>query len=115
MSTFDPTLIAVPILIVVADIAVYFVVGRLGRRSSGKGVKYDPFTGGEENIPRRGLYNTQLFIFAVLFMVVEAFALILAGSFVAPSSFYPILFLAGGGGVILLVTWWFMIVGRGEL
>jgi hypothetical protein len=78
-------------------------------------VKYEPFTGGEENIPRRGLYNTQLFIFAVLFMVVEAFALILAGSFVAPSSFYPILFLAGGGGVILLVSWWFMVVGGGEL
>jgi len=115
MSTFDPTLIAVPILIVITDIAVYFIVGRLGRRSSGKGSKYEPFTGGEESIPQRGLYNTQLFVFAVLFMVVETFALILAGSFVATSSFYPILFLMGGGGVILLVSWWFMIVGGGEL
>ena len=115
MSAFDPTLILVPILIVVADIVVYFFVGRLGRRSSGAGVKYEPFTGGEENIPQRGLYNTQLFVFAVLFMVVEAFALILAGSFAATSSFYPILFLVGGGGVILLVSWWFMIAGGGKL
>jgi len=112
MSTLDPFVIAGPILVVVADIIVYVGVGKLGKKSSGKGGKYQPFTGGEEQIPARGTYDTELFVFAALFMVVEAFALILAGSFASPTNFYPLLFLAGGGGVILITTWWLMLVGR---
>jgi NADH:ubiquinone oxidoreductase subunit 3 (subunit A) len=111
MPTLDPFVIAGPVLIVVADIIVYVAVGKLGTKSSGTGGKYQPFTGGEEQIPARGTYQSELFVFAALFMVVEAFALILAGSFASPTNFYPLLFLAGGGGVILVVTWWLMLVG----
>ena len=91
------------------------MVGRLGKKSSGSGVKYEPFTGGEEDIPSRGVYQSELFVFAMLFMVVEAFALILAGSFNAISNFYPLLFTLGGSGVIMLTIWWFLIVGGGKI
>ena len=111
MSSLDPFVIGGPILVVVSDIIVYVAVGKLGKKSSGKGGKYQPFTGGEEQIPARGTYQSELFVFAALFMVVEAFALILAGSFASPTNFYPLLFLAGGGGTILVVTWWLMLVG----
>jgi len=111
MSSLDPFVIAGPILVVVADIIVYVAVGKLGTKSSGKGGKFQPFTGGEEQIPARGTYQSELFVFAALFMVVEAFALILAGSFASATNFYPLLFLAGGGGVIVVITWWLLIVG----
>jgi len=111
MPALDPFVIAGPILVVVADVIVYVAVGKLGTKSSGKGGKYQPFTGGEEQIPTRGTYQSELFVFAALFMVVEAFALILAGCFASPTNFYPLLFLAGGGGVILVVTWWLILVG----
>jgi len=111
MTTLDPFVIAGPILVVVADIIVYVAVGKLGTKSSGKGGKFQPFTGGEEQIPARGTYESELFVYAALFMVVEAFALILAGSFASPTNLYPLLFLGGGGGVILVVTWWLLNVG----
>ena len=98
----------------VADLIVFTLVGKLGKRSSGKGTKYEPFAGGEQSIPTRGLYQSDLFIFAALFLVVEAFALLLAGSFAATSWFYPMLFLAGGGGVVTVVVWWYLLVGGGE-
>jgi hypothetical protein len=44
-------------------------------------------------------------------MVVEAFALLVAGSFASPTNLYPLLFLAGGGGIIIIATWWLLIVG----
>ena len=103
-----------PIVIIAADLAAYYLFSRLGGSTSGKGVKYQPFAGGEESIPTRGLYQSDLFVFASLFMVVEAFALLLAGSFLAPSNYYPILFLAGGGGVVTLAVWWFMLQGGGQ-
>jgi NADH:ubiquinone oxidoreductase subunit 3 (subunit A) len=103
-----------PLLIVVADIIVFTLVGSLGKRTKGEGVKYRPFSGGEDSIPTRGTYHSDLFIFAVLFLVVEAFALLLAGSFAASGAFYPILFLAGGGGMGIMVIWWYLFVGGGE-
>jgi NADH:ubiquinone oxidoreductase subunit 3 (subunit A) len=112
MDVFD--VVMGPIIIVLADLVVFTLIGRLGRKSTGKGTKYQPFTGGEEAIPARGLYQSDLFIFAALFLVVEAFALLLAGSFAATSAFYPLLFLVGGGGVVMVVVWWYLIVGGGE-
>ena len=111
MTTLDPMVIGGPLLIVVADLIVYIAVGKLGKKSSGKGNRYQPFTGGEEQIPVRGTYQSELFVFAAIFMVVEAFALLLAGSFASPTNFYPLLFLGGGGGAILIVTWWLLIAG----
>jgi NADH:ubiquinone oxidoreductase subunit 3 (subunit A) len=113
MATLD--IIIAPLLIVLADLVVYIIVGRLGKRSSGTGVKYEPFTGGEEDIPKRGLYQSELFVFAMLFMIVEAFALLLSGSYAATSNFYPLLFVLGGSGVIMLAIWWFLIAGGGRL
>ncbi len=103
-----------PLILVVADIIVLALVGRLGFRSTGKGAKYKPFTGGEEAGAIRGTYQSSLFVFAVLFLVVEAFALLLAGSYLASDSFYPLLFLTGGGAVLTITVWWFLYVGGGE-
>ena len=111
MTTLDLLVIGGPLLIVVVDLIVYIAVGRLGKRSSGKSNKYQPFTGGEEQIPVRGTYQSELFVFAAIFMVVEAFALLLAGSFASPTNFYPLLFLGGGGGAILIITWWLLVAG----
>lgn len=103
-----------PLIVVVADVIVLALVGRLGYRSRGRGAKYRPFTGGERLPAVRGTYQSSLFVFAVLFMVVEAFALLLAGSFLAEGSFYPLLFLTGGGAVLTITVWWFLYVGGGE-
>ncbi len=103
-----------PLILVVADIIVLALVGKLGFRSTGKGAKYKPFTGGEKAGAIRGTYQSSLFVFAVLFLVVEAFALLLAGSYLASDSFYPLLFLAGGGAVLTITVWWFLYVGGGE-
>jgi len=111
MTALDIMTVGGPFLIIAADLIIYLLVGRFGKRSSGKGDKYQPFTGGEEEIAPRGTYSSELFVYATLFMIAEAFALLLAGSFAATSYFYPLLFLAGGSGVILVVTWWLMIVG----
>jgi len=110
----DDLFILIPAAVIIADLAVYLLVGTWGKRSRGKGTKFEPFTGGEEAIPQRGLYRSELFVFAVLFMIVEGFALILAGSFTAPSNYYPLLYLAGGSGVILIATLWFMVAGGGK-
>lgn len=104
-----------PLIIVVADIIVFALVGMLGKRTRGTGTKFSPFTGGEDQVPTRGLYQSSLFVFAALFLVVEAFALILSGSFNAPGAYYPILFLAGGGSVLTVTVWWFLFAGGGEL
>jgi NADH:ubiquinone oxidoreductase subunit 3 (subunit A) len=102
-----------PIIIIIVDLLAFVLVGRLGRRSSGQGTKYEPFAGGEKSVPARGLYQSSLFIFAALFLVVETFALILAGSFEAPGNYYPLLFLLGGGSVITITVAWFMFAGGG--
>jgi NADH:ubiquinone oxidoreductase subunit 3 (subunit A) len=104
-----------PLLIVVADLLVFVLVGRLGKRSAGRGPKFEPFTGGEQSVPTRGTYQSSLFVFAALFLVVEAFALILSGSFEAPGAYYPLLFLAGGGSVVTVTVWWFLFAGGGDI
>ena len=102
-----------PLIIIVVDLVAYLLVGRLGKRTTGQGVKYEPFSGGEKSVPARGLYQSSLFVFAALFLVAEAFALMLAGSFEASGSFYPLLFLIGGGCVGLITIYWFMSSGGG--
>ncbi len=109
MSTLDS--IIAPLLIILVDILAFYIFGRMGKKSSGEGTKYEPFTGGEKDVPTRGLYQSNLFVFAALFLVVEVFALLLAGSYLAPNPYYPILFLLGGSGAILLVVWWLIVIG----
>ena len=103
-----------PLVIVAVDLIVFTLVGRLGRRTKGTGKKYEPFAGGEESVPTRGLYQSSLFIFAALFLVVETFALLLASSFEASSSYYPLLFLLGGGSVMTISVIWFLTAGGGR-
>jgi NADH:ubiquinone oxidoreductase subunit 3 (subunit A) len=103
-----------PAIIAAADLAVFYLVSRLGKRSTGKGAKFSPFSGGEESVPVRGIYQSNLFVFAALFLVTEAFALLLAGSYEAPGSYYPMLFLLGGGSIVTITTWWYINVGGGE-
>ena len=112
MTDFTDSLLG-PLVIVLVDIIAFLLVGRLGRRSTGKGTKYEPFAGGERAIPPRGLYQSSLFVFAALFLVVETFALILASSFEASGSYYPLLFLLGGGSVVTLTVLWFVSAGGG--
>jgi NADH:ubiquinone oxidoreductase subunit 3 (subunit A) len=102
-----------PLIIIVVDILAFLLVGRLGKRTHGQGVKYEPFSGGEKSVPARGLYQSSLFVFAALFLVIEAFALILAGSFEASGSYYPLLFLLGGGSVATVAIYWFISSGGG--
>lgn len=103
-----------PVIIAAVDILVFLLVGRLGRRTKGTGAKYEPFSGGEGSVPPRGVYQSSLFIFAALFLVVETFALLLAGSFEAGSSYYPLLFLLGGGSVMTISVVWFLTAGGGR-
>jgi NADH:ubiquinone oxidoreductase subunit 3 (subunit A) len=112
MTDFTDSLLG-PLLIVAVDLVAFILVGRLGKRTRGQGVKYEPFAGGEKSVPTRGLYQSSLFVFAALFLVVETFALILAGSFEASGSFYPLLFLLGGGSVVTITIYWFINVGGG--
>jgi len=112
MTDFTDSLLG-PLIIVVVDLLAFVLVGRLGRRSRGQGVKYEPFAGGEKSVPSRGLYQSSLFVFAALFLVVETFALIVAGSFEAPDYYYPLLFLVGGGSVVTITIYWFMATGGG--
>jgi NADH:ubiquinone oxidoreductase subunit 3 (subunit A) len=113
MAEFTDSLLG-PIIIILVDLLVFVLVGRLGRRTSGQGAKYQPFAGGEPAVPSRGLYQSSLFIFAALFLVVETFALLLAGSFTSQGSTYPLLFLVGGGGVMTITVLWFLEVGGGK-
>jgi hypothetical protein len=103
------------VVVVLADVVVFALFGKMGTKSSGKGVKYQPFTGGEGELPPRGTYQSNLFVFAALFIVVEAFALLLAGSFLALGAYYPFLFLLGGSSVIMTVVWWLSLAGGGGL
>jgi len=112
MTDFTDSLLG-PLIIIVVDLLAFVLVGRLGRRSRGQGVKYEPFAGGEKSVAPRGLYQSSLFVFAALFLVVETFALILAGSFEAPGTYYPLLFLVGGGSVVTITVYWFMSTGGG--
>jgi len=112
MTDFTDVILG-PLIIIVADLIAFLLVGRLGKRTRGQGVKYEPFSGGEKSVAPRGLYQSSLFVFAALFLVVEAFALILASSFEASGSFYPLLFLLGGGSVGLITVYWFMSSGGG--
>lgn len=112
MTDFTDALLG-PLIIVVVDLFAFLLVGSLGKRSRGTGVKYEPFAGGEKSVPARGLYQSSLFVFAALFLVAEAFALILAGSFEAPGPFYPLLFLVGGGSVGTAAIYWFISSGGG--
>jgi len=98
-------------LIIICNLIVYLFAGMAGRRVSGQDPKCEPFMGGEENIPARGHYRSELFIFAALFLVAESYTLALVGSYLSPSIGNVVLYLIGGAAVILISVWWLVTAG----
>ncbi len=99
------------VLIILCNLSVYIMVGIVSKRSAGNSPKFDPFMGGEENIPPRGHYRSELFVFAVLFLVAESYALILVGSYLSLNVYNVLLYLLGGAAVILISIWWLVTAG----
>jgi len=98
-------------LIVICNLVVYLIAGMAGRRISGQDPKCEPFMGGEENIPPRGHYRSELFVFAALFLVAESYTLALVSSYMSPSISNVVLYLLGGAAVILISVWWLVTAG----
>jgi len=96
-------------------LAFYFALGRLGKLSTGKGTKFDAFSGGEELPPERGKYHSELFVYAVLFVAFEVFGLLLASSIAAHGLLWPLLFTLAGGFSLFVLMVWFIGTGGSEL
>lgn len=99
------------ILIILCNLLVYSLAGLAGKRISNQNLKCEPFMGGEENIPPRGHYRSELFIFAALFLVAESYVLALSGSFLSPSTNNVAFYMIGGAAVILISIWWLVKAG----
>lgn len=93
----------------------YFAAGRLGRVSTGKGTKFDAFSGGEELPPERGKYHSELFVYAALFVSFEVVGLLLASSISARGLLWPLLFTLAGGFSLFVLMVWFVGTGGAEL
>ena len=76
----DFDLLGVILSVIVFVLAFYFLVGKLGRVSIGRGTKFDAFSGGEELPPERGKYHSELFVYAALFVAFEVVGLLIASS-----------------------------------
>jgi NADH:ubiquinone oxidoreductase subunit 3 (subunit A) len=96
-------------------LAFYFLAGRLGKVSTGTGAKYDAFAGGEELPPERGKYNSELFVYAALFVAFEVIGLLLASSISARGFLWPLLFTLSGGFSLFVMMVWFVGTGGAEL
>jgi NADH:ubiquinone oxidoreductase subunit 3 (subunit A) len=113
LASFD--LITVLGSVVLFVFVVYFLLGRLGEVSTGVGVKYDAFAGGEELPPERGKYHSELFVYAALFVAFEVFGLLLASSTAARGFLWPLLFTLAGGLSLFVLMLWFVGTGGAEL
>ena len=96
-------------------LAFYFAVGRLGKVSTGKGTKFDAFSGGEELPPERGKYHSELFVYAALFVAFEVVGLLLASSIAGRGLLWPLLFTIAGGFSLFVLMIWFVGTGGAEL
>lgn len=96
-------------------LALYFLVGRLGKVSTGSGAKFDAFAGGEELPPERGKYHSELFVYAALFVAFEVIGLLLASSIAARGFLWPLLFTLGGGFSLFVLMLWFVGTGGAKL
>lgn len=96
-------------------LALYIVVGRLGKISTGTGTKYEAFSGGEELPPERGKYHSELFVYAAIFVAFEVVGLLLASSVAAQGLLWPLLFTLAGGLSLFVLMLWFVGTGGAEL
>jgi NADH:ubiquinone oxidoreductase subunit 3 (subunit A) len=96
-------------------LSFYFLLGRLGKVSMGKGTKFDAFSGGEELSPERGKYHSELFVYAALFVAFEVVGLLLASSIAARGLLWPLLFTLAGGFSLFVMMVWFVGTGGAEL
>ena len=96
-------------------IASYFLLGRLGKLSTGTGTKFDAFSGGEELPHERGKYHSELFVYAALFVAFEVVGLLLASSIAARGLLWPLIFTLAGGFSLFVLMVWFVRTGGPEL
>jgi NADH:ubiquinone oxidoreductase subunit 3 (subunit A) len=108
-------LVAVVWSVILFVLAFYFLLGRLGKVSMGKGAKFDAFSGGEELPPERGKYHSELFVYAALFVAFEVVGLLLASSIAARGFLWPLLFTLAGGLSLFVLMVWFVGTGGAEL
>jgi len=101
--------------VVLFVLAFYFLAGRLGKLSTGKGAKYEPFAGGEELPPERGKYHSELFVYAALFVAFEVVGLLLTSSIASKGLLWPLLFTLAGGFSLFVLMLWFVGMGGAEL
>ncbi|MGA3405492.1 MAG: hypothetical protein ABSD49_07170 [Candidatus Bathyarchaeia archaeon] len=111
--SFD--LVGVILSVIVFVLAFYFLVGRLGRVSTGRGPKFDAFSGGEELPPERGKYHSELFVYAALFVAFEVVGLLIASSIAARGLIWQLLFTLAGGFSLFVLMIWFVGTGGAEL
>jgi len=111
--SFD--LFGVILSVIVFVLAFYFLVGRLGRVSTGRGAKFDAFSGGEELPPERGKYHSELFVYAALFVAFEVVGLLIASSIAARGLIWQLLFTLAGGFSLFVLMIWFVGTGGAEL
>ena len=101
--------------VIVSVLAFYWIVGRLGKISTGQGPKFEAFAGGEELPPERGKYHSELFVYAALFVAFEVVGLLIASSISARGLLWQLLFTLAGGFSLFVLMVWFVGTGGAEL
>lgn len=108
-------LLGVILSVIVFVLAFYFLVGKLGKVSTGSGTKFDAFSGGEELPPECGKYHSELFVYAALFVAFEVVGLLIASSITARGLLWQLLFTLAGGFSLFVLMIWFVGTGGAEL
>jgi len=111
----DFDLLGAIVSVIVFVFAFYFLVGKLGKVSTGSGTKFDAFSGGEELPPERGKYHSELFVYAALFVAFEVVGLLIASSIAADQLIWQLLFALAGGFSLFVLMVWFVGTGGAEL
>jgi len=108
-------LLGVILSVIVFVLVFYLLIGKLGKVSTGRGVKFDAFAGGEELPPERGKYHSELFVYAALFVAFEVVGLLIASSIAARELIWQLLFTLAGGFSLFVLMVWFVGTGGAEL
>ena len=101
--------------VIVFVFVIYVIAGKIGKVSTGKGTKFEAFSGGEELPPERGKYHSELFVYAVLFVAFDVVGMLLASSIAAGDILWVFLFTLSGGFSLFVLMLWFVNTGGAEL